>query len=71
MHTFEGKECTIQHIGDCSGDVRITSKSAAQAGEYLEIPCEDILGFALNYVKLQLISHFEQIDLLELIRKTL
>lgn len=65
MHTFEGKAIRIHHNGDYSGNCFIYDKAKDTE---LEIPCEDLLDFAAEYVKPKRISEIENMSTDEVLK---
>lgn len=59
MHTFNGKKTTIHYNSDMSGDCIIFNKETEQN---VEVPCEDILDFVAEYVRIQKIGKLERMD---------
>lgn len=65
MHTFEGKAVRIHHNGDYSGNCFIYDK---EKDIEIEIPCDDLLNFAAEYVRKKRLCEIENMDLEDLLK---
>lgn len=62
MHTTHSNDTTFVHHGDYSGDVIIN-----HGGDSIEVPAEDLLSFAAEYVRQHRIRQLEEASIDEML----